>query len=185
MRLAPEDPSSLTVAALKARLRDLGLPVSGKKAVLIERLQDAGGAAGPGDSLPAPAAAAAAAAAAAPSAAAAAAAAPVAVAPAAAGGREPGSGGPGEGPAPCSLRELEVGQTLEGRVVQIYCPAGVSVDVGCGETLGFLEVEEFQDGFPSEGPFSFQNGDAVAVRVLDVSPKAQVDFHGDRGEPLV
>jgi hypothetical protein len=38
---AVEDLSSLTVAALKKRLVDLGMPTDGKKAVLVERLQDA------------------------------------------------------------------------------------------------------------------------------------------------
>ena len=36
-----EDLSSLTVAQLKERLKAAGLPVSGAKAVLIERLQGA------------------------------------------------------------------------------------------------------------------------------------------------
>ena len=35
----PEDLTSLTVAALKERLKDAGLPVSGTKSALIERLQ--------------------------------------------------------------------------------------------------------------------------------------------------
>lgn len=82
-------------------------------------------------------------------------------------------------PAPCRLAQLEVGQTLEGRVVQIYYPGGVSVDVGCRETLGFVEVEEFRDGFPAEGPFSFRPGDVVSVCVLDVNPDAQIDDHGE------
>eukprot|EP01125_Pyxidicula_operculata_P017719 TRINITY_DN623_c0_g1_i1.p1 TRINITY_DN623_c0_g1~~TRINITY_DN623_c0_g1_i1.p1 ORF type:complete len:610 (+),score=201.99 TRINITY_DN623_c0_g1_i1:62-1891(+) len=41
--------SKLTVAELKEKLRDLGLPVSGKKADLIERLEEAGGADGNDD----------------------------------------------------------------------------------------------------------------------------------------
>jgi hypothetical protein len=38
---AVEDLSSLTVAVLKNRLAELGMPTDGKKAVLVERLQDA------------------------------------------------------------------------------------------------------------------------------------------------
>lgn len=37
----------------------------------------------------------------------------------------------------------QVGDAVTGTVTQIYCPGGVSVDVGC-ETLAFLEVEETQ-----------------------------------------
>ena len=33
------------------------------------------------------------------------------------------------------------GDSVVGTVVQIYCPGGVSVDVGCCDTLAFLEVE--------------------------------------------
>eukprot|EP00933_Yihiella_yeosuensis_P082740 TRINITY_DN96731_c0_g1_i1.p1 TRINITY_DN96731_c0_g1~~TRINITY_DN96731_c0_g1_i1.p1 ORF type:complete len:257 (+),score=31.39 TRINITY_DN96731_c0_g1_i1:28-798(+) len=77
------------------------------------------------------------------------------------------------------LSHFEVGQNIEGTVVQIYCPSGVSVDVGCEETLGFLEVEEFQDGFPLDGPFSFKPGEKVNVRVLDVNPNAKLEDHGE------
>jgi hypothetical protein len=35
----------------------------------------------------------------------------------------------------------EEGDSVVGTVVQIYCPGGVSVDVGCCDTLAFLEVE--------------------------------------------
>ena len=35
---------------------------------------------------------------------------------------------------------------MVGQVVQIYCPGGISVDVGCSETLAFLEVEEIRIG---------------------------------------
>lgn len=85
------------------------------------------------------------------------------------------------------LADLTVGQQLEGTVVQIYCPGGVSVEVGCQEALGFLEVEEFRDGFPFEGPFSFQRGQEVTVRVLDVDPSfvfahGEPDPHGDHGD---
>lgn len=86
------------------------------------------------------------------------------------------------------LAALEVGQTLKGRVVQIYHPIGISVDVGCKDTLGFLEVEEFKDGFPDDGPFSFKLGDPVTVRVLDIHPDATTDHlgssdpHGDYGD---
>jgi len=77
-----------------------------------------------------------------------------------------------------SLYDLRVGQVLSGKVVQIYAPGGVSVEVGCHETLGFLEVEEFEDGFPFEGPFRYRPGDELTVRVLDVDPQAQIDGHG-------
>lgn len=90
-----------------------------------------------------------------------------------------------------------------GQVVQIYCPGGISVDVGCSETLAFLEVEEirigrctfffgfglfrsfekiggstltiqeFKDGFPDQGPFRFRVGETVHARVLDVNPSAR------------
>jgi len=82
---------------------------------------------------------------------------------------------PGEG---LSLHELSVGQVLNGKVVQIYAPGGVSVEVGCHETLGFLEVEEFEDGFPFEGPFKYRPGDDITVRVLDVDLQAKIDGHG-------
>ena len=36
---------------------------------------------------------------------------------------------------------FQVGEHVEGMVVQIYCPGGVSVDVGCSDTYAFLEVE--------------------------------------------
>ncbi|CAE8681461.1 unnamed protein product, partial [Polarella glacialis] len=78
-----------------------------------------------------------------------------------------------------SLHTFKVGQQLEGTVIQIYCPSGVSVDVGCAECLGFLEVEEFRDGFPFEGPFSFKPGDQVTVRVLDLNPNAKTEDHGE------
>lgn len=76
---------------------------------------------------------------------------------------------------------------MEGSVAQIYCPAGVAVDVGCPETFGFLEVEEFEDGFPSKGPFGFRRGDWVSARVLDVNPDFRArhgvqDPHGDYGD---
>mmetsp|Transcript_18030 Transcript_18030/g.35384 ORF Transcript_18030/g.35384 Transcript_18030/m.35384 type:complete len:310 (-) Transcript_18030:50-979(-) len=77
-----------------------------------------------------------------------------------------------------SLHELRVGQVLSGKVVQIYAPSGVSVEVGCHETLGFLEVEEFEDGFPFEGPFKYKPGNNLTVRVLDVDPQAKIDDHG-------
>ena len=40
---------------------------------------------------------------------------------------------------PASLRQ--VGQAVEGTVVQIYCPGGISVDVGCSDVFAFIEVE--------------------------------------------
>ena len=40
----------------------------------------------------------------------------------------------------------QVGDSVVGKVVQIYCPGGISVDVGCSETLAFLEVEEIRLG---------------------------------------
>ena len=36
---------------------------------------------------------------------------------------------------------FQVGEHVEGMVVQIYCPGGISVDVGCSDTFAFLEVE--------------------------------------------
>ncbi|CAK9054863.1 unnamed protein product, partial [Durusdinium trenchii] len=70
------------------------------------------------------------------------------------------------------VADFKVGDAVTGTVTQIYCPGGVSVDVGC-ETLAFLEVEEFSDGFPAEGPFRFRPGDTVHARVLDVNPDAR------------
>lgn len=82
------------------------------------------------------------------------------------------------------MLKTKVGQEVLGHVVSIYCPSGVSVDVGC-QTLAFLEVEatamkwspltrqEFGDGFPKSGPFRFQAGDEVHARVLDVNPSAR------------
>ena len=40
----------------------------------------------------------------------------------------------------CLRLKTQVGQEVLGHVVSIYCPSGVSVDVGC-QTLAFLEVE--------------------------------------------
>ncbi|CAK9054861.1 unnamed protein product, partial [Durusdinium trenchii] len=76
------------------------------------------------------------------------------------------------------VADFKVGDAVTGTVTQIYCPGGVSVDVGC-ETLAFLEVEEFSDGFPAEGPFRFRPGDTVHARVLDVNPDARVEDHGE------
>lgn len=97
----------------------------------------------------------------------------------AAAGPGAGTGGGGKEASQVSIKDFRVGQTLEGRIVQIYCPGGVSVDVGCRETLGFLEVEEFRDGFPIQGPFFYKPGDRVTVRVLDINPRAVVNDHGE------
>ena len=40
-----------------------------------------------------------------------------------------------------ALVMFQVGEHVEGMVVQIYCPGGISVDVGCSDTFAFLEVE--------------------------------------------
>eukprot|EP00441_Pelagodinium_beii_P032898 CAMPEP_0197635538 /NCGR_PEP_ID=MMETSP1338-20131121/11331_1 /TAXON_ID=43686 ORGANISM="Pelagodinium beii, Strain RCC1491" /NCGR_SAMPLE_ID=MMETSP1338 /ASSEMBLY_ACC=CAM_ASM_000754 /LENGTH=226 /DNA_ID=CAMNT_0043207613 /DNA_START=29 /DNA_END=706 /DNA_ORIENTATION=- len=74
------------------------------------------------------------------------------------------------------LGEFKVGQAVHGTVVQIYCPGGVSVDVGCAETFAFLEVEEFQDGFD---PFQFKPGQEIVARVLELNPDAVVEDHGE------
>lgn len=63
------------------------------------------------------------------------------------------------------ISDLEIGQTLHGKVIQLYYPGGVSVDVGA-QADGFLEVEEFTDGFPVEG-FEWKPGDNITVRLLD------------------
>ncbi|CAJ1353789.1 unnamed protein product [Effrenium voratum] len=78
-----------------------------------------------------------------------------------------------------ALSDFQVGQQVSGSVVQIYCPKGVSVDVGCRDTLAFLEVEEFCDGFPREGPFAYSPGDQMNARVLEVDPDASIDEHGE------
>ncbi|CAE7616544.1 unnamed protein product [Symbiodinium natans] len=77
------------------------------------------------------------------------------------------------------LDKFKVGEHVEGTVVQIYCPGGVSVDVGCSDSFAFLEVEEFGDGFPQKGPFKYKPGDQIAARVLDINPEARVVDHGE------
>eukprot|EP00434_Breviolum_minutum_P025727 symbB.v1.2.022738.t1/scaffold2035.1/size91677/4 len=81
--------------------------------------------------------------------------------------------------SPRRLEDFQVGDSVVGQVVQIYCPGGISVDVGCSETLAFLEVEEFKDGFPDQGPFRFRVGETVHARVLDVNPSARTEDHGE------
>ncbi|CAE7200333.1 unnamed protein product, partial [Symbiodinium sp. CCMP2456] len=76
-------------------------------------------------------------------------------------------------------RILDVGEHVEGMVVQIYCPGGVSVDVGCADTYAFLEVEEFADGFPRKGPFKYKPGDQISARILSVNPEARAADHGE------
>ncbi|CAE7353249.1 unnamed protein product, partial [Symbiodinium pilosum] len=71
------------------------------------------------------------------------------------------------------LGEFQVGEAVEGTVVQIYCPGGISVDVGCSDVFAFIEVEEFADGWPQNGPFQYKPGDRISARVLDVNPQAR------------
>ncbi|OLP90342.1 hypothetical protein AK812_SmicGene28085 [Symbiodinium microadriaticum] len=77
------------------------------------------------------------------------------------------------------LDKFQVGEHVEGMVVQIYCPGGVSVDVGCSDTYAFLEVEEFTDGFPRKGPFKYKPGDQISARILSVNPEARAADHGE------
>eukprot|EP00439_Symbiodinium_sp_Y106_P076299 s2821_g15.t1 len=77
------------------------------------------------------------------------------------------------------LEKFQVGEHVEGMVVQIYCPGGISVDVGCSDTFAFLEVEEFADGFPRKGPFKYKPGDQISARVLSVNPEARAADHGE------
>mmetsp|Transcript_122477 Transcript_122477/g.357626 ORF Transcript_122477/g.357626 Transcript_122477/m.357626 type:complete len:256 (-) Transcript_122477:9-776(-) len=83
----------------------------------------------------------------------------------------PGAGAAAEGDAAKSakipFKELQVGQTLDGAVVNRWRTVGCLVDVGAEKT-GLLEVGEFRDGFPREGN-AFRRGDKVQVRVLDVT----------------
>eukprot|EP00929_Paragymnodinium_shiwhaense_P048970 TRINITY_DN24717_c0_g1_i1.p1 TRINITY_DN24717_c0_g1~~TRINITY_DN24717_c0_g1_i1.p1 ORF type:complete len:357 (+),score=88.94 TRINITY_DN24717_c0_g1_i1:38-1108(+) len=66
------------------------------------------------------------------------------------------------------IPDLQIGQELEGTVVQWFFPGGVTVDVGA-TAEGFLEVEEFRDGFPDKTiPETFTPGDKIKVRVLDL-----------------
>lgn len=66
------------------------------------------------------------------------------------------------------MSALELGQEFEGTVIQWYFPCGITVDIGA-EVEGFLEVEEFRDGFPTGTiPEMFPRGAKIMVRVLDL-----------------
>jgi len=74
----------------------------------------------------------------------------------------------GAGSSRTPISGLKVGQELEGTVVQWFFPGGITVDVGA-TAEGFLEVEEFRDGFPT-GTIAdtFKPGETIKVRALDL-----------------
>jgi len=66
-----------------------------------------------------------------------------------------------------SVDDLQLGSTYPGKVVSVV-PFGAFVDIGCG-TDGLLHVSELSDDFVSDVDSIVKIGDAVQVRVVDVS----------------
>mmetsp|Transcript_13399 Transcript_13399/g.27966 ORF Transcript_13399/g.27966 Transcript_13399/m.27966 type:complete len:244 (-) Transcript_13399:56-787(-) len=67
------------------------------------------------------------------------------------------------------LADLEVGQSMKGKIARTYKTAGFFMDVGA-ERDGLLEIDEMQDGFPTRARWNElkkANGTEVEVRVLD------------------
>ena len=65
------------------------------------------------------------------------------------------------------LKDLKVGEEVDGRVKGRYRSMGWFVDIGAIKDA-FMEFEECCEGFPPNKMFTWRNGDSLTVRILEL-----------------